>query len=100
MRELYSPDGLWLHRQIYFFVALFILFVLLFSLTAESFGQEKYPNRPITIVVPFPPGGVADLTARPVAASMEKVLKKSGRGREQDRSSGRGWDVVRRQCQT
>ena len=75
MRELYSPDGLWLHRQIYFFVALFILFILLFSLTAESFGQEKYPNRPITIVAPFPPGGVADLTARPVAAAMEKVLK-------------------------
>ncbi len=75
MRELYTPDGLWLHRQIYFFVALFILFILLFSLTAESFGQEKFPNRPITIVAPFPPGGVADLTARPVAASMEKVLK-------------------------
>ena len=32
MRELYTPDGLWLHRQIYFFVALFILFILLFSL--------------------------------------------------------------------
>jgi tripartite-type tricarboxylate transporter receptor subunit TctC len=26
-------------------------------------------------VAPFPPGGVADLTARPVAAAMEKVLK-------------------------
>jgi tripartite-type tricarboxylate transporter receptor subunit TctC len=38
-------------------------------------AQEAYPSRPITIVAPFPPGGVADLTARPVAASMEKVLK-------------------------
>jgi len=38
-------------------------------------GQEKYPDRPITIVAPFPPGGVADLTARPVAAALEKVLK-------------------------
>jgi tripartite-type tricarboxylate transporter receptor subunit TctC len=37
-------------------------------------AQEKYPNRPITMVAPFPPGGVADLTARPVAAAMEKVL--------------------------
>jgi tripartite-type tricarboxylate transporter receptor subunit TctC len=42
------------------------------SLTA---AQETYPSRPITIVAPFPPGGVADLTARPVAAAMEKVLK-------------------------
>ena len=43
--------------------------------SVKSFGQESFPNRPITIVAPFPPGGVADLTARPVAAAMEKVLK-------------------------
>src|SRR4029079_15343432 len=30
---------------------------------------------PITMVVPFPPGGVADLTGPPVAATMEKILK-------------------------
>src|SRR5882672_6636555 len=38
-------------------------------------AQEPYPSRPITMVAPFPPGGIADLTARPVAAAMEKVLK-------------------------
>jgi len=38
-------------------------------------AQEPYPSRPITVVAPFPPGGVADLTARPVAAAMEKTLK-------------------------
>ena len=75
MREIYRQDALWLHRQIYFILALLSVIILLFSLTAESFGQESYPNRPITIVAPFPPGGVADLTARPVAAAMEKVLK-------------------------
>jgi tripartite-type tricarboxylate transporter receptor subunit TctC len=42
---------------------------------ATVFAQEKFPDRPITIVAPFPPGGVADLTARPVAAAMEKILK-------------------------
>jgi tripartite-type tricarboxylate transporter receptor subunit TctC len=41
----------------------------------NSVAQEKYPNRAITIVAPFPPGGVADLTARPVAAALERVLK-------------------------
>jgi tripartite-type tricarboxylate transporter receptor subunit TctC len=38
-------------------------------------AQDAFPSRPITLVAPFPPGGVADLTARPVAAAMEKVLK-------------------------
>src|SRR5512132_1220854 len=38
-------------------------------------AQEPSPSRPLTLVVPFPPGGVADLTARPVAAAMERTLK-------------------------
>ena len=42
---------------------------------AVALAQEPYPSRPITMVAPFPPGGIADLTARPVAAAMEKVLK-------------------------
>jgi tripartite-type tricarboxylate transporter receptor subunit TctC len=40
-----------------------------------ALAQEVYPSRPITLVAPFPPGGVADLTARPVAAALEKTLK-------------------------
>jgi tripartite-type tricarboxylate transporter receptor subunit TctC len=38
-------------------------------------ADEGYPARPISIVVPFPPGGIADLTARPLAASMERLVK-------------------------
>src|SRR5437870_9822842 len=56
-------------------IASLILLLLLLSVMTGAFAQEKYPDRPITIVAPFPPGGVADLTARPVAAAMEKVLK-------------------------
>ena len=56
-------------------VGLTVLLTLLCALTTVSYAQEKYPSRPITIVAPFPPGGVADLTARPVAAAMERVLK-------------------------
>ena len=33
-------------------------------------AQSDYPNKPITMIVPFPPGGVADITARPVAQAM------------------------------
>jgi len=38
-------------------------------------AQEIYPTRPVQVIVPFPPGGVADLVARPLAAAMEKILK-------------------------
>jgi tripartite-type tricarboxylate transporter receptor subunit TctC len=42
---------------------------------APAAAQEAFPSRPITMVVPFPPGGVADITGRPTAIAMEKVLK-------------------------
>jgi tripartite-type tricarboxylate transporter receptor subunit TctC len=58
-------------------VARVVVLVALFFVAAIPLAaaQEPFPSRPITIVAPFPPGGVADLTARPVAAAMEKVLK-------------------------
>jgi len=40
-----------------------------------AIAQEAFPSRPVTMIVAFPPGGVADITARPTAAAMEKVLK-------------------------
>ena len=45
---------------------------LWFSLAA---GAQDFPNRAITMIVAFPPGGVADITGRPTAAALEKVLK-------------------------
>jgi len=44
-------------------------------LTGAAWAQEPYPLRPITIFVPFPPGGVTDITARPLAAVLERILK-------------------------
>jgi tripartite-type tricarboxylate transporter receptor subunit TctC len=40
-------------------------------------AQEIFPTRPIQMIVPFPPGGVADITGRPVAHVMGKLLKQS-----------------------
>jgi tripartite-type tricarboxylate transporter receptor subunit TctC len=52
------------------------LFVLLTAIAAgPAWAQETYPTRPISIVVGFPPGGLADNTARPVAAALERILK-------------------------
>ena len=52
-----------------------VVVALVLALPLVAVAQEPYPSRPITVVAPFPPGGVADLTARPVAAALEKVLK-------------------------
>src|SRR5438552_3834492 len=48
--------------------------VLLMSLAGAAFAEEPFPGKPITMIVPFPPGGVADLTGRPTAIAMEKSL--------------------------
>jgi tripartite-type tricarboxylate transporter receptor subunit TctC len=38
-------------------------------------AQESYPSRPITIVVPYPPGGSNDVFARVIAKEMGDILK-------------------------
>jgi tripartite-type tricarboxylate transporter receptor subunit TctC len=43
----------------------------------SSAAAQAWPLRNITMVVPFPPGGQADLAARPVAQALEKLLGKS-----------------------
>jgi tripartite-type tricarboxylate transporter receptor subunit TctC len=43
----------------------------------QASAQEAFPSRPIQMIVPFPPGGVADITARPVAQVMGRLLKQS-----------------------
>ena len=53
--------------------SIFALLSLLVALPATA--QEVFPARPITIVNPFPPGGQADLSGRPLAAALEKVFK-------------------------
>ncbi|MCC7425849.1 MAG: tripartite tricarboxylate transporter substrate binding protein [Alphaproteobacteria bacterium] len=45
------------------------------ALAHPALAQAPYPSRPITMIVPFPPGGQADLAARPIAAAMEKTLR-------------------------
>ena len=39
------------------------------------FGQSDYPNRPIKLVVPFPPGGTSDVMGRIMAEELGKLLK-------------------------
>src|SRR4029450_12366545 len=39
-----------------------------------AFAQSKYPDRPIRLVIPCPPGGGYDAVGRPWAEKMKSVL--------------------------
>lgn len=40
-------------------------------------AQADYPSKPITLVVPFPPGGVTDIAGREVARNLTKYLNQA-----------------------
>ena len=50
-----------------------------FAAIAPDVGhaQDNWPSKPITMVVPFPPGGVADTVGRTVAIALGRELKQS-----------------------
>jgi tripartite-type tricarboxylate transporter receptor subunit TctC len=41
----------------------------------QAIAQDAYPSRTITVVSPFPPGGVSDTITRPLDAALEAVFK-------------------------
>jgi tripartite-type tricarboxylate transporter receptor subunit TctC len=44
------------------------------AFTSPLFAQTNYPNKPITMIVPFPPGGVTDLVARELAKRLTEAF--------------------------
>ncbi len=51
--------------------------LLLACLSGAAQGQEKYPSRPVEVIVPWGPGGGSDQTARMLAKFLESELKTS-----------------------
>jgi tripartite-type tricarboxylate transporter receptor subunit TctC len=44
-------------------------------LAGRASAQAAWPQRGLSLIVPFPPGGLGDLAARPVAAGLERALR-------------------------
>jgi tripartite-type tricarboxylate transporter receptor subunit TctC len=49
--------------------------VLGITVSDTSFAQQKYPGKPVTIVVPYPPGGSNDIFAREVGKKLSDTWK-------------------------
>ena len=57
------------------FAAFAVCAILCMPLAANAQAQpEHYPSRPITIVVPFPAGGLTDVPARLAATMLQEKL--------------------------
>lgn len=55
--------------------ALALAGLLVAGAAGTAAADDPYPTRPISMVVAFPPGGLADNTARPLSTALERILK-------------------------
>ena len=54
--------------------AITLILATVFTLTAAAASAQTYPNKPITLVVPYPPGGATDAISRIIQDSMSQSL--------------------------
>jgi len=69
---------------------------LLLALTAGAFADD-YPNRPVRLIIPFPPGGSNDVVGRLVA---QQLSTKLGQQAYVDNRAGAGGTIGTEACAT
>lgn len=50
------------------------LSAVVLAATLPAAQAQEFPNRPITLVVPFPAGSITDGVTRPIAAALQEIL--------------------------
>lgn len=56
---------------------LLILAAALLAWTTPAAAQSDYPSKPVTIIVPFPPGGSSDSVTRALADELARIWKQN-----------------------
>ena len=64
--------------------AIFVALTCLMLGGAAAFAQDKFPSKPVKIIVPYAPGGATDIVARIVGEQMRASL---GRAWSEHRAS-------------
>ena len=52
-----------------------LILAAILSFSASPASAQDYPNRPVTLIVPWPAGGTTDIGMRALASATEKHLK-------------------------
>jgi tripartite-type tricarboxylate transporter receptor subunit TctC len=73
VKNCFNIQGLQVMKRVLRTVSVFFTFI---GIASFAFAQNAstYPVRPITLIVPFPPGGVTDLVARDLAKRLSEGL--------------------------
>ena len=67
-----NAEGRRLMRPVTF--GLWILVAVSPAVPAQAQAQDKYPSKPVTLLLGYPPGGSTDTTARALAPVLERIL--------------------------
>jgi len=73
-KELRKEKGKRFSSWIISLILIFSLTTLCFSLTWAA--EEPYPNKPISLIIPMSPGGLADTQAKPIADRLSEILRR------------------------